>query len=539
MFMNEEAEAEEESKTPDGGAADTSKAQEKSSDRGSEPIKPSTRGWTMFMTEDEGDEAEPVAPAAASSSSTSDASAIATPAVAEPSVPSPGVETQMVDGQLVTREQPVGSMPNVATGSSTAPAGAGAPVQPPKVSGQAPSTRGWTMFLSDDEPGEQTAPSPGAASEAQPTAEEIKDIASNVGVAESPPESEVAPATLPSVAPVEVAPPVEAERGSTSRTEVARTTTPKSRGWTMFMEPAKTAGTPAAAPTSAPTPVPASAPTSMGTSAPTSSPTTTGRPVTQAPGSRPATAKPRPTSAPTNPIATATPVAAPTPSPTEDPGNRQIPKKQRGWTMMMEAPIPAIKKPPALGSTRASPTNESSGEAGSGPGATQDPVESAEPNLGAGKTGARGWSSFGGPATGEDPSEPEERGNQEPVDPAVQSPVSEGTWGDEPFAPGARGKTMIAGSDHPFPVPSALLDQDQQDEDAETKDLPVVSKPASSPKSESVRPPRSSKSWSPTSPPSPPSKGVAPSPTRTGLIVGVVVLALAAIATAVALSFYY
>jgi hypothetical protein len=232
---------------------------------------PTTRGWTMFMTEDGNEVAAAAAPAP-----------VATATVAHPQVPAaPPAPT------------PVPPPPSP---GSLAP--------PPPATGEAkPSTRGWTMFTkaeSDDAAGPAASSKPAV------------------------------PGTVPAIT-VPTPPPAAGEAGGESP--------PSSRGWTLFMEPATAAQAAAAA--DAATPPPSATPPATGP-------------------------------------ATGPDAEAPLPG-----GNK------RGWTMFMETPITEAGQQPF------------------GPATPTSPVP--QPIVDEASSDNRGWTVFGTPSPmpgGADPAVP-------------------------------------------------------------------------------------------------------------------------------------
>lgn len=183
----------------------------------SQGAKPSTRGWTQFMEEE--DMGDGPSKGEASSSAPS-------PSASQSSASKPSTRgwTLFMEGD--------GAEPEKEEQSAEAPAeeekielGAGQS----SSSGKKPSTRGWTMFMdapegASEEEGDQETPK--SSSKAEPKAEEVN--------------TEVRP--LPKI-------------GSDASSASSSASKPKTRGWTMFMEgdgeEAKPSASPAASSASA------------------------------------------------------------------------------------------------------------------------------------------------------------------------------------------------------------------------------------------------------------------------------------------------
>ena len=330
--------------------------------------QPSTRGWTMF-TQAASDDAP--APTAAAPAPAPVAPVASSPVV--PAVPAAGAKpsTRGWTMFMEAAEEPSPSAAAVVPVAAPAPTPAPTPVVAPSTG--APSSRGWTMFTSAAED-ESAAPAPASA-------------------AASPAQ--------PSGAPVSVAPAATAADASA----------PTTRGWTMFTrdeESPATAGA-AAVTAAAPTPVePVPDPTD------TSSPSSRGWTMFMEPGAAAAAAA---VAQPVVPSSTPTPAAT---SAADEPVGGQ----RRGWTMFMEAPIASAPQ----AQFGPSPAAESQPPA---------PAEAEPPSA-----DSRGWTVFGAPAPGAPPAE----SNPSVAHDASEGPTASGqvtsTAAPDP-APG-RGRTVVA-----------------------------------------------------------------------------------------------
>lgn len=219
--------------------------------------KPSTRGWTMFMTaaEEAPASASGGTPASASGSATatpaaSGGTATATPAAGgEPPKPSARGWTMFTGADAPASEPtPATSAPATSAPAASTPAATAPAPEPPSTPGEAPkpSTRGWTMFTRD-EPEPAAAPAPVPAAEPTPPAAEGGEPPSSRGWTMFM-EPNAAAAVAAQASGMGAAPP--AASGGTQATPAAGSTqtTPAAadpvepaagapkRGWTMFME---------------------------------------------------------------------------------------------------------------------------------------------------------------------------------------------------------------------------------------------------------------------------------------------------------------
>ena len=282
-----------------------------------EGAKPSTRGWTMFMQAQDDGAPAPVASGAAAAP----APAVPTPAPAAapaPVVPAAGakpstrgwtmfMQAQEDEAAPAAAAPPTASAPPTAAAPATPAApptpapvpAAGAPVAPTAAGGSGPSSRGWTMFTTAEEPATVVAPTPSSPTVPLPAA--------------------AAPAPAAAAAP---AAPGEGAKPST-------------RGWTMFTRDDEASSpAPASVPAaSAPTPV---EPMGEPEGAP---PSSRGWTMFMEPGAAAAAAASAPAAPPT---ASSTPTPAATPVPEAEPVGGQ----RRGWTMFMEAPITSAAAAP-------------------------------------------------------------------------------------------------------------------------------------------------------------------------------------------------
>jgi len=352
MFMRAD-EAEDEGSEGSSPAAETSPEP-------AEPAaeaKPSTRGWTMFMRADEDEEAEPA-------EGTKSSGSASPPAPAAEAKPSTRGWTMFMQADEAEDEDEAPAAPTeAASPSSGEPASQPAPAPSTEAK---PSTRGWTMFMTEDgeakpEGAESPEPAPSPPTSSSPTSSPPTS---------SPPTSSP-PVAAKSPSPPEAKAPVAEDRGG-----------PKSRGWTIFMEPSQDPKGSAAPPVtaSAPAPAPELAP----------EPKVAPAPEPEGPG----------------PVVTASPL----------PGQ---PQKKRGWTMFMNAPIPELKKPTGSHPAVAAPSGPASGGAplGSKP-LVQTPAKPvaqpaaqsvATPSAGGGArpgSDAKGWTVFGAPAPLRTPAAP-------------------------------------------------------------------------------------------------------------------------------------
>jgi len=422
-------------------------------------VKPTTRGWTMFMNADEDeDDDEPAAPAPAR------------PVEPQPVAPEPTPEDEAkpsTRGWTMFMTADEAEEPDDAPAEGGAPAGVSAePSKPiPAAAEVKPSTRGWTMFMNADEDEEDDeAPAPAPVSAAPAPASEPASPAASPAPSPAPAADEVKPSTRgwtmfmqneeesdDDAAPAAPAPatstpaasspaapaeprrpasgPAVAATGASAKApedDAARpsaasgTTGSKSRGWTIFMEPAKDGAKP-----------PAAAPTPSSSTSSTS------------PSTPPASASPR-----TEPKA---PAAAPAEEPAPALAQKPIPgaaggQKKRGWTMFMNAPIPELKKPggpqaPALGSSSSSPLG--SQPLVSTPKAGPGPAPGAGPNAGTSESDTRGWTVFGAPSPMRTPAAP-------PLTPPPGVKPATARPAEPP-----RGGTMIAEAPSVRPEPAA------------------------------------------------------------------------------------
>ncbi len=292
-----------------------------------EPPKPSTRGWTMFMEDDEGGEAKPAEP------------------VAQAAAPAEDTVKPKTRGWTMVMEAGDSDEAKAQQAAPPAEPEPAAAVAPPSVGGTEakPKTRGWTMFMKAEDSDEAKAAKAQAPAVAPPTA---KPPVAKPPVAKPPvaapsvsPPAAKPPVEAPSVSPPAAAPAAKAPSVSPPATApaakapaVASAGTPpgKSRGWTMFMEPAKDKAPAAEAPAAE-------------------------APAAEAPAAEAPAAEAPAAEAPVEAVADG---SAPAPEPVEaapieaaladagraGPGKPGKGKgKKRGWTMFMDKPISDAK----------------------------------------------------------------------------------------------------------------------------------------------------------------------------------------------------
>ncbi len=378
---------------------------------------PSSRGWTMF-TKDDGPAAAPPPTPTPAAASAPPSGTVAMPAVAPP----PGPAAPPVDPgapampstrgwtmfMSAAEEASQGAAPAAAGPGPAAPASPAVPpspaapspaaASPPDADAPTPTTRGWTMFMKDDE-------------------------------AAAPPPTPVATATVVHPAAPPAAAPTAASVAPPPATGEAK---PSTRGWTMFTK-ADGEPDPAAAPA-----VPVPPATAPAITVPSTPPTPDAAPTGETPSTSrgwtlfmepgTAAAAAASTSPPATPPA-ATPVATPEAEAPQAGGSK------RGWTMFMETPIAEAK--PLSAATPTAPVPQ--------------PVEDASSDN-------RGWTVFGTPSPlpgGAEANAPTAGGQGATVpSPAATGPVGSSSTVAAPHMPArAPSQPIAAVPDLPSPEP--------------------------------------------------------------------------------------